>query len=251
MPPRFGVLDVKSRAAWAPFIDGYGTEPWLLKQAKILNLVHEIDDLSADHLIPPAMHPVIPAYATLTVIAYPESPVGGFSIAEVRVMGRGGVRPRGFVLRSFVDNENARRELAARWGYPVAPGEIHLTQRHDRVQARVTAEGGTALEFELLDRDPISGADIQYIASMHLARNRQDDKAVLVQCDPEYVFAKAERGRPKLIACDPAAWRTDGYLNFTNPISATFTTCDVTLPKLRYVVDPTRPAMQGTTKIAA
>ena len=71
MPPRFGVLDVKSRAAWAPFIDGYGTEPWLLKQAKILNLVHEIDDLSADHLLPPAMHPVIPAYATLTVIAYP------------------------------------------------------------------------------------------------------------------------------------------------------------------------------------
>ena len=115
-------------------------------------------------------------------------------------MGRGGVRPRGFVLRSFVDNENARRELAARWGYPVAPGEIHLAQRHDRVQARVTAEGGTVLEFELLDRDPISGADIQYIASMHLARNRQDEKAVLVQCDPEYVFAKAERGRPKLIA---------------------------------------------------
>ncbi len=74
MPPRFGVLDIKSRAASAPFIDGYGTEPWLLKQAKILNLAHEIDDLSADHLIPPAMHPVIPAYATLTVIAYPESP---------------------------------------------------------------------------------------------------------------------------------------------------------------------------------
>ena len=154
MPPRFGVLNVKSRAAWAPFIDGYGTEPWLLKQAKILNLVHEIDDLSADHLIPPAMHPVIPAYATLTVIAYPESPVGEFSIAEVRVMGRGGVRPRGFVLRSFVDNENARRELAARWGYPVAPGEIHLTQRHDRVQARVTAEGGTALEFEAAGSRP-------------------------------------------------------------------------------------------------
>ncbi len=109
-------------------------------------------------------------------------------------MGRAGVRPRGFVLRSFVDNENARRELAARWGYPVAPGEIHLVQRHDRVQARVTAEGRTLLEFELLDRDPISGADIQYIASMHLARNHQDQKTILVQVDPEYVFARAERG---------------------------------------------------------
>ncbi len=251
MPPRFGALDVKSWAASAPFIDGYATEPWLLKEAKILNLAHEIDDLSADHLIPPAMHPVIPAYATLTVSSYPQSPVGAFSIAEVRVMGRAGVRPRGFVLRSFVDNESARRELAARWGYPVTAGEIHLTQRHDRVQARVTAEGRTALEFELLDRDVISGADIQYIASMHLARNRQDQKAVLVQCDPEYVFVKAERGRPRLIHCDLDAWRANGYLKFTNPISASFTTCDVTLPKLRYVVDPNRPAMQGTTKIAA
>ena len=251
MPPRFGLLDLKLRASSAPFIDGYETEPWLLKQAKILNLAHEIDDLSADHLLPPAMHPVIPAYATLTVSVYPQSPVGGFSIAEVRVMGRAGVRPRGFVLRSFVDNEHARAELAARWGYPVAPGEIHLAQRHDRVQARVTAEGRTVLEFELLDRDPISGADIQYVASMHLARNQHDQKAVLVQVDPEYVFARAERGRPRLIHCDFDAWRANGYLKFTNPISATFTTCDVTLPKLRYIVDPNRPAMQGTTKIAA
>jgi len=251
MPPRFGKLDIKSWAASAPIIDGYGTEPWILNRAKILNLSHEIDDLSADHLIPPAMHPAIPCYANLTVTSYPESPAGPFSIAEIRVMGRGGVRPRGFVLASFVDNEKARRELASRWGYPVAAGEIHLVERHDRAHARVTAGGRTVLEIELLDRDVISGGDIQYVASMHLARTRQDDKTVLVQVDPEYVFIKAERGRPHLIQSDPEAWRANGYLKFTNPISATFTTCDVTLPKLRYVCDPIRPALQGTTKVAA
>jgi hypothetical protein len=251
MPPRFGQLNVKSWEASLPLIDGYATEPWILKKAQILNLAMEVDDLSADHLIPPAMHPVIPAYANLTVVHYPESPVGAFSIAEVRVMGRAGVRPRGFPLRSYVDNEAARRELANRWGYPVAPGEIHLTLRHDRVQAKVTAEGRVALEIEMLDREIISGGDIQYVASMHLARNKQDQKTVLVQVDPEYAFAKAERGRPRLIVCDPASWRSGDYLKLTNPIASTFTICDVTLPKLRYFCDPLRPAMQGTTKIAA
>ncbi len=230
---------------------GLRDRAWILKRAKVLNLSVEVDDLSADHLIPPAMHPVIPAYTSLTVATYPESPAGPFAIAEVRVMGRAGVRPRGFVLRSFVDNENARRELASRWGYPVAPAEIHVTERHDRVQARVAAEGKIALEIELHDRDAISGGDIQYIASMHLARNKDDQKLVLVQVDPEYVFAKAERGRPRLLGFDPESWRSNDYLKFTNPISATYTTCDVTLPKLRYTCDPNRPALVGTTKIAA
>ncbi len=251
MPPRFGKLDVKSWAASAPTIDGFKTEPWLLKRAEILNVAFEADALSADNLIPPAMHPVIPAYATFTVTIYPESPVGRFAIAEVRVMGRAGVRPRGFVLRNFVNNEAARRELAARWGYPAVPGEIHLQARHDRVQARVTAEGKTALEIEMIDRDVISGADIQYVASMHLARNKEDQKLVLVQVDPEYLFSKAERGRPRLIGMDQALWRADGHLEVTNPISSTFTTCDVTLPRIRYLCDPERPAIQGTTKVAA
>jgi|SRR5271157_1312050 len=251
MPPRLGKLDVKSFGALAPTIDGYKTEPWVLKQAKILNLAFEVDDLSADNLVPPAMHPVIPAYTTMNISVYPDSSVGPFSIAEVRVMGRAGVRPRGFVLRSFVDNEAARRELAARWGYPVAPGQIHLELRHDRVQARVTIEGKTALEIESIDRDVISGGDIQYVASMHLARNKEDGKLVLVQIDPEYTFAKAERGRPRLIAMDESSWRADGHLKITNPISASFATCDVTLPRIRYVCDPDRPAFQGTTKVAA
>jgi acetoacetate decarboxylase len=251
MPPRFGKLDVKSRAALASEIAGYKTEPWLLKQAQILNLAHEVDALPSDNLIPPAMHPVIPAYVTFNVTVYPDSPVGRFAIAEVKMMGRTGVRPRGFVLRSIVDNEDARRELAARWGYPVAPGEVKLHLRHDRVQAEVIAEGKRALEFEMLDREAISGGDVQYVASMHLARNKDDGRLVLVQVDPEFVFQKAERGRPHLITIDRSIWKTGDNLQLANPISASFTIADVTLPKLRYICDPERPAMQGTTKIAA
>jgi hypothetical protein len=36
-----------------------------------------------------------------------------------------------------------------------------------------------------------------------------------------------------------------------NPISAYFTTADMTLPKVRYICNPELPALQGTTKVAA
>ena len=126
-----------------------------------------------------------------------------------------------------------------------------MTARHDRVIGRVAAEGRTILEMDMLDRDMISGNDIQYIASMHLARNKEDGKLVLVQVDPEFTFSKAERGKPKILLLDNNAFGAGANLRLDNPISATFTTADVTLPKLRYVCNPELPAMQGTTKVAA
>jgi hypothetical protein len=253
MPPRLGKLDAKGFAVnGAREILGYKTEPWTLKQAQILNLNHEIDDDLGDDLLPRAMHPSIPAYATFTVIVCPESPVGPFSLGEVKIAGRAGVRPRDFVMRSFCDSAAARRELAQRWGYPATPGEIKLTARHDRVIGRVTSEGRTILEMELLDRDLISGNDIQYIASMHLARNKDDGQLVLVQVDPEFVFSRAERGRPILRTLDSAACGDPGgRLKVRNPISISYAVADITLPRIRFICDPERPAFQGTTKVAA
>jgi hypothetical protein len=253
MPPRLGKLDAKAFAEQgAREILGYKTEPWTLKQAQILNFNHEIDDDLGDYLLPRTMHPAIPAYATFTVIICPESPVGAFSLGEVKIAGRAGVRPRDFVLRSFCDSGDARRELAERWGYPTVPGEIKLTVRHDRVIGRVVAEGRTILEMDMLDRDMISGNDIQYIASMHLARNREDGQLVLVQVDPDFVFSHAERGRTLLRTLDSAAWGdTGGHLKVRNPISMSYAVADIALPRIRFICDPERPAFQGTTKVAA
>jgi hypothetical protein len=119
------------------------------------------------------------------------------------------------------------------------------------VVAHAGAGGKPVLECELLDRDMISGGDIQYIASMHLARNHDDGKLVLVQVDPDFTFSKAERGKPRVILLDNDAFGAGANLRLANPISATFTTADVTLPKIRYICNPELPAMQGTTKVAA
>lgn len=250
MPPRFGKLD-SAAYKFATTINGYKTEPWVLKNAQMLSVNMEIDDDPADALIPRTMHPSIPAYAIFNLTHYPESPIGAFSIAEVRIAGRTGVRPRGFVLRSFCDSEDARRELGARWGYPVAPAKVRLELRHDRVVGHVTADDHQVLEFEMIDREVISGGDIQYIASMHLARNKEDGKSVLVQVDPEFVFSKGERGKPRINLLDGNAFGANGNLTLGNPISATYAVAEVKLPKIRYICDPEKPAMQGTTKVAA
>lgn len=253
MPPRLGKLDAKAFAGKsAREILGYKTEPWTLKKAQILNCNHEIDDDLGDYLLPRTMHPSIPAYATFTAIVCPESRVGPFSLGEVKIAGRAGVRPRDFVLRTFCDNADARRELAERWGYPTAAGEIKLTVRHDRVIGSVAAEGYTILEMDMLDRDIIAGNDIQYIASMHLARNRDDGQLVLVQVDPEFTFSRAERGRPLLRTLDGAAWGdAGGHLKLRNPISMSYAVADIALPRIRFICDPERPAFQGTTRVAA
>jgi hypothetical protein len=251
MPPRFGTLDSAKWARFAPVIEGYKTDALTLKGAGILELHIEIDDDAADALLPKTMHPAIPAYAIFNVVSYPESPCGPFTIAEVRVAGRTGVRPRGFVLSSICNNEEAARVMASRWGYPTQVGDVKLDLRHDRVVGKASLGDKPVFECELLDRDAISGGDIQYIASMHLARNKEDDKLVLVQIDPEYTFSKGERGKPKVGLLDTDAFHAGASLRLANPIAASYAVADVTLPKIRYICNPELPAMQGTTKVAA
>jgi len=251
--PRSGRMAVEPFAArTAREIHGFKTDAWTLKGAQILNIHYEIDNDTVEDLIPVTMRPAIPAYAIFNVTKYPDSPAGPFSIAEVRVGSRAGVRPRGFVLRSYVSTEAAANELSQRWGYPAVVGKVYLRAYHDRVVANVTtAEGKKALDMEMIDREFISGNDIQYISSMHLARNKEDGKLVVVQVDPEWVLHRAERGRPHIISVDSQSWGAGDMLRADYPISASFSTSDVTLSKVRYFCDPAQDAFKGTTSVAA
>ncbi len=252
--PLSGTMDVAAFAAGAHLaeIHGFKTDAWTLKGAQILNVYYEVDIDLAQQLLPVTVRPVIPAYAMFNVTHYPESPVGPFTIADVRLGCRAGVRPRGLTLASYVDSEAAARELAHRWGFPARVGKVALRAFHDRVVGRVvTAEGKPALEVEMLDRDFISGGDIQYVSSMHLCRNREDGKLTIVQCDPEWTFSKAERGRPNLVSFDSALWNGGDKVRPNWPISASYAIADVTLSKIRYVSDPNQDAFRGTTQVAA
>lgn len=248
--PRYGTLNVKSRLAGSPALAAQRGDPWQLNGARILNLSFEIEDAPGDALLPPAMHPSIPSYVLFNITEYSQSPVGPFMIGEVRIVGRAGLFPRGFVLKSFVNSAGAREELSKRWGYPVAAGEISLESRHDRIIGVVTAEGRPVLEIELTDRETVTPGDVLYYSSMHLVRG-ETGAGLLAQVEPDFAILQAERGHPLLRVFDAAAWGVGNNLRVTNPMSASFTTCDVTLPPIRFACDPERPARESTIKLAA
>ncbi len=247
--PLFGELAVERVAPRLAHLLNLDAEAWTLPGAEILQMAYEVGEATRA-LLPRAMHPAIPPYATWLVTRYPESPVGPFTLAQLRLMGRAGAHPRGYVLGAVASTPEAARALADGWGFPAAAGAVAVQRYHDRVSVSVTLEGDRILDAALVDPQPISGADVQYIHSVTLAR--LDEPAgstpTLVQVDPHYTFHRAERGRPSIARFAAAAWNAEG-LAPVHPISASFATCDTDLPRIRFVMDPEIPVVRGTRRI--
>jgi hypothetical protein len=243
--PVFGELELETIAGGLPVMRDLDTEAWELPKAEILQLACEIADGSRA-LLPRALHPAIPEYVTFLVIRYPESPVGAFDLAQVRLMARAGVHPRGYVLGAVASTASAAAALRERWGYPAVPGEIALRRYHDRVAAAVRREGRAILEVALIDPEIVSGGDLQYIHTVTLAR--VDGAAQLIQVDPHYTLHKAARGRAHVSRFEAAAWNA-GLITLTTPIAASASTSDTDLPRIRFVMDPEAPVVRGTRKL--
>ena len=244
--PLLGVRDVGTEIESAPEMPSFDAEPTTIEQVEILQAMFEIDSPPMLELLPAALHPTIPPTVTWLVWRAAGGPLGPFTMAQTRIGARSGARPRGYLLAAVIDNPDAAAVLAEQWGYHCVPGEVQLRRFHDRIEGWATLGGRTILEVSLVDGEAISGSDIQYTANMHLARTPRGVR--LVQVDPEYVFHRAERGRPQLASFDPSAWG-DARIEPVWPVAASFAIADVTLPKLRYLCDPDVPAMQGTEKL--
>ena len=247
--PISGTLDVAPLLDDAPRMQSLDVQPWEIARVETLQLMFEIDDRNMASLLPKALHPTIPPVVMISVTRYPDSPAGAFLLAQVRVGCRAGVRPRGFLLQAYSDSAAACDDLASQWGYRCAPADIRLQRYHDRIEASVALNGTPILRAALIDPEPVSGGDIQYVANMNLARLASEgDKPLLVQVDPEFRFHRAERGRPDLPLFDHNAWHAAG-VDPVYPVHATFTTCDTGFPKIRYVMDPDIPAIAGTRPV--
>jgi Acetoacetate decarboxylase (ADC) len=243
--PLYGELDLGTLADRLPHLHDLDTEAWELPKAEILQLAFEIADGSRA-LLPPALHPAIPEYATFVVTRYPESPIGPFDAVQMRLMARAGVHPRGYVLGVVATTEEAVAALRARWGYPAVLGEVALRRYHDRVVATVSRQGATVLDIALIDPEIVAGGDLQYIHGVTLAR--VDGAAQLVQVDPHYTIHRAARGHPRVSRFEAAAWNAEP-IRVTTPISASSATCDTDLPRIRFVMDPEIPVIRGTRRV--
>jgi hypothetical protein len=247
--PVFGELVIGAVAPRLAKLEDLDTPAWTLPGAEILQLAWEVRDESRA-LLPRAMHPAVPPYSTLVVTTFPESPVGPFALALLRLMGRAGAHPRGYVQGAVATSPEAVSALRGRWGFPAELGGVTVRRYHDRVIATVTRQGAPILEAALVDPEPISGAELQYIHTVTLAGVGETGEAapVLVQIDPHYSIQKAARGRPRVQRFDGAPWDA-AALEPLHPISASFATCDTDLPQIRFVMDATLPVNRGTRRI--
>ena len=225
------------------------TEAWPLPGAEILQLAFEVPR-ATESLLPRAMHPAIPPYATIWVTRYAESPVGPFTLAQLRLMGRAGAHPRGFVLGAVASTDGRGDRAAGTVGPAGGAGSGRLPRRHDRITATVMRDGVTVLDCGLIDPEPISGGDVQYIHSVTLAHAPLDGKTDprLIQVDSRYTIKKAERGRPHVGVLVPSAWSAEPVRPL-NPIAATVTSSDTDLPRIRFVMDVEVPVVRGTRRI--
>jgi hypothetical protein len=246
--PLFGLKDGASMLEGAPKMRDLNTAPWEIEKAEILNLIFEINDDKMVELLPKALHPTIPPIVYFTLHKFADSPVGPFLLAQTRIGCRAGVRPRGFLTAAFVDTQAAADALASQWGFTVRVADVALHRYHDRVAMTVSDGGRVILDAELVRPEPISPADVQYVANMHFAQ--VDEKPLLVQVDPEFTFHKAERGRPSVSIFESGAWNADG-VRAAWPVSASFAVADTGFPAIRYVVNPDVPALAGSKKVGA
>jgi hypothetical protein len=176
----------------------------------------------------------------------PQSEVGPFTLAQTRVVCRSGVRSRGFHVGGFIDNPEAARILATRWGYRLEVAEVSLERRYHGTFARVVTGHGPVLDLALLSPQPLSGDDLQYTDTMHLAHTPSGVR--LVQVEVSYAFRRAERGRPVVHSFDPEAWG-EARLRPSFPVSASDATADVTIQPVRFVCRPDVSAFEGTERV--
>ncbi|MBI5947733.1 MAG: acetoacetate decarboxylase family protein [Chloroflexi bacterium] len=244
--PLVGTRDVTPLGPLSPLLPSFETPHWELRGATVLQVMYELEEEGMLSLLPPALHPTIPPTVLFNVTSVPDSPAGPFTLAEVRVGCRSAARPRAFLVRGYTDSAGASTELRTHWGYPVGEAAVVLRKGYDRVHAIVEVDGRTILDVALMNPEPISGGDVQYLANMNLARVDRNGSELLrlVQVDPDFVFHRADRGTPRLLAFEADAWGIDGAVPYF-PISASVTTCDITMPQIRYLVDPAKPPLQA------
>jgi hypothetical protein len=214
-----------------------------------LQINWEVEDPGALALTPPSLHPSIPPFASFFGGHFPESPVGPFSIVQVRLVVRAGIRPRGLCLGAVCNSPAAVDALRAHWGYPVQLGEVDATSRHDHARFTATLDERTVMDLAVHTADVINGSDLMTFDNLHLVQLEDQPGAKLVQIDPEYTIQEADRGRPSVSLPDPQALGMQGRLRLTTPIIGFTFRADTDLVPVRFVIDSVEPAAASTSRV--
>ena len=248
-----GTAPVEPLAARAVTVEQFASEPVELPDAHVALAHFELPYAVREALLPPSLHPNTPPLLTVLVWSCPESPWGPFSLAQLRVGCRSGVRTRGFLLGAAVDNPEAAAALAAGWGLATRPGTVRLHRGYDAstVDAAFADAGAAdapALALRLSDPEPLGLDDVQFSGTLTPAELPRGLR--LVQFEPDYDVRRSERVIPRLECLDAAAWG-DARAVPRGRVGASLTAATITLTPVRFVCRPDVTGFEGTEPVDA
>jgi hypothetical protein len=241
-----GTASLDALATRAAAMQTLDPAPLVLDEAEVLQVSYEIASADREAMLPPALHPTDPALVTWLVYRCPASPWGSFTMAQTRIECRSGLRLRAFLVAAVVDNPAAAAALGAQWGYATRAGEVALHRWYDTIRAVVHTGGAEVLDVVVSDPDPLAAGDLQYVANMNLAHTPRGLR--LVQVEPRYDVRRAERGRPRVLAFDGAAWG-EARIRPTHPIAASLALASITFAPVRFLCRPEVWAFAGTETV--
>jgi hypothetical protein len=202
----------------------------------VLQIAWELSGVRGGELLPAALAPTIPTLLTVVVIEVADGPLGAFTVAQVRLSCRAGARARALAVATSVEGARAAT-LASRWGFGradgAASGAVRVERRYDAVT--VTAPG---LVVGLRDASPLGLHDVQHVVGLHPVIV-EGGGLRLAQVELDIAVERAERGRPVLSELDGARWG-DARLRPASPVAASLVVGTLTLPPIRFVLDPER-----------
>jgi hypothetical protein len=242
-----GRADAQAHAEGAPELTDLKVEAVELEGVEWLQVLAEFKADSVLDILPPALHPTVPAVVSWLVYRCADSPWGGFSLAQTRVECRSGTRPRVLLIGGVIDNAKAGEALGRGWGFRVRAGEIDFRRGYDGSDVRVRQGGHEILSIGLRRPVMLPPEVVQLVSSLHPAITPRGYR--LVQVDPVYRLERAERGEPYLDEFDAKTWG-DERIDPHYLVSAAVGVADVTLSKLRYLCRPDELAFSGTEPVA-
>lgn len=220
------------------------SEPVAVEGVEVFQAAFEHAGSRGDAFLPKGLVPTIPTLVTLVGIRAPDGPAGPFTLAQVRVSCRSGARARALVVATAVAASDETAEwLSGGWGIG-ANGNPNggVTYRRDYHRAHIAAPW---FDVSLDGPRPIGVHDVQYVTELHPVSTPSGPR--LVQVELEVSLDRVERGRPTLHRF--AAPDTAAGLDPRFPMVATSGVGTLTLPAIRFLLQPDVPPPAGTERV--
>jgi hypothetical protein len=240
-------LDELLRLQPTATIERFAREPIRFDGVACFQLTLEMRNRARESILPPSLHPTIPAALSLQVWAVAQSPWGAFRMAIARASCRSGVRARGFTLGAYASTAASCDGLRSAFGFPARVGGVDLRHGYDGVEATVTAETGAILHVRAIDPEPLDVDDVQYTGTLNLARTPNGIR--LVQLEAEHAPTRVERLDARLLRFDARAWG-NALLDPYAVIAASLAAESVVFPPMRFVCKADELAFTGTEAIS-